>query len=173
MEVSPSWPDHLSPSQVNDGLILYDQNQPESVGWSATDSFSFTVSSPPAFLPPHTFTILISYQANEHLGHPQHRTRLLNNAGTESLSAVLNHTILREKFKKEEFSVCVCKAPWWPKEAEWPLTAPSLMPLTCWETFQSRTEKTTTSCIEWFLCPDTEHWPYRDTISPGEILQKL
>uniref|UniRef100_A0A3Q2PEK0 Chondroitin sulfate proteoglycan 4-like n=1 Tax=Fundulus heteroclitus TaxID=8078 RepID=A0A3Q2PEK0_FUNHE len=68
-------------SMVNDGLILYDQNKPESVGWSAADSFSFTVSSPPAFLPPHTFTILISYQANEHLGSPQHRTRLLNNAG--------------------------------------------------------------------------------------------
>uniref|UniRef100_A0A3B5LFX8 Laminin G domain-containing protein n=1 Tax=Xiphophorus couchianus TaxID=32473 RepID=A0A3B5LFX8_9TELE len=49
-------------SMVNDGLILYDQNQPESVGWSAADAFSFTVSSPPAFLPPHTFTILISYQ---------------------------------------------------------------------------------------------------------------
>uniref|UniRef100_A0A3B3TXG6 Chondroitin sulfate proteoglycan 4-like n=1 Tax=Poecilia latipinna TaxID=48699 RepID=A0A3B3TXG6_9TELE len=68
-------------SMVNEGLILYDQNQPESVGWSAADSFSFTVSSPPAFLPQHTFTILISYQANEHLGNPQHRTRLLNNAG--------------------------------------------------------------------------------------------
>ncbi|MED6264962.1 hypothetical protein CHARACLAT_020563, partial [Characodon lateralis] len=68
-------------SMVNDGLILYDQNKPESVGWSAADSFSFTVSSPPAFLPPHTFTILISYQANEHLGIPQHRTKLLNNAG--------------------------------------------------------------------------------------------
>uniref|UniRef100_A0A3P9NFA6 Chondroitin sulfate proteoglycan 4-like n=1 Tax=Poecilia reticulata TaxID=8081 RepID=A0A3P9NFA6_POERE len=68
-------------SMVSDGLILYDQNQPESVGWSAADSFSFTVSSPPAFLPPHTFTLLISYQANEHLGNVQHRTRLLNNAG--------------------------------------------------------------------------------------------
>ncbi|XP_027880417.1 chondroitin sulfate proteoglycan 4-like isoform X2 [Xiphophorus couchianus] len=68
-------------SMVNDGLILYDQNQPESVGWSAADAFSFTVSSPPAFLPPHTFTILISYQANEHLGNPHHRTKLLNNAG--------------------------------------------------------------------------------------------
>ncbi|KAM4720133.1 chondroitin sulfate proteoglycan 4-like isoform 2-T2 [Anableps anableps] len=68
-------------SMVNNGLILYDQNKPESVGWSAADSFSFTVSAPPAFLPPHTFTILISYQANEHLGNPQHKTRLLNNAG--------------------------------------------------------------------------------------------
>ncbi|XP_045921927.1 chondroitin sulfate proteoglycan 4-like [Micropterus dolomieu] len=68
-------------SMVNDGVILYDQNKPESVGWSAADTFSFTVSSPPAFLPPHTFTILISYQANEHHDNLQHRTRLLNNAG--------------------------------------------------------------------------------------------
>ncbi|KAM9338003.1 chondroitin sulfate proteoglycan 4-like [Symphorus nematophorus] len=68
-------------SMVNEGVILYDQKKPESVGWSATDSFSFTVSSPPAFLPPHTFTILISYQANEHHDNPQHKTRLLNNAG--------------------------------------------------------------------------------------------
>ncbi|XP_062268240.1 chondroitin sulfate proteoglycan 4-like [Platichthys flesus] len=65
-------------SMVNDGVVLYDQNNPESVGWSATDSFSFTVSSPPAFLAPHTFTILISYLANK---HHQHNTRLLNNAG--------------------------------------------------------------------------------------------
>ncbi|XP_072228140.1 chondroitin sulfate proteoglycan 4-like [Leuresthes tenuis] len=68
-------------SMVNDGVILYDQNKPESVGWSAPDSFSFTVSSPPAFLPPHTFTILISYQANEHQDNRQSKTRLLNNAG--------------------------------------------------------------------------------------------
>lgn len=74
-------------SQVNDGVILYDQNKPESLGWSATDSFSFTVSSPPAFLPAHVFTILISYQANEHHDNPQHKTRLLNNAGTEQLNA--------------------------------------------------------------------------------------
>ncbi|XP_047424950.1 chondroitin sulfate proteoglycan 4-like isoform X2 [Mugil cephalus] len=68
-------------SMVNEGIILYDQNKPESVGWSAADTFSFTVSFPPAFLPPHTFTILISYQANEHHHIPQHKTRLLNNAG--------------------------------------------------------------------------------------------
>ncbi|XP_029941244.1 chondroitin sulfate proteoglycan 4-like [Salarias fasciatus] len=66
---------------VDEGLILYDQNKAESVGWSAADFFSFTVSSPPAFLPPHTFTVLISYQANEHHGSPHHKTRLLNNAG--------------------------------------------------------------------------------------------
>ncbi|CAN9504843.1 unnamed protein product [Ophioblennius macclurei] len=66
---------------VNQGLILYDQNKAESVGWSTADFFSFTVSSPPAFLPPHIFTILMSYQANEHRDGPRHQTQLLNNAG--------------------------------------------------------------------------------------------
>ncbi|XP_061657566.1 chondroitin sulfate proteoglycan 4-like [Syngnathoides biaculeatus] len=67
-------------SMVNSGVILYDQNKPESVGWLAADTFSFTVSSPPAFLPPTTFTILISYQANKHHDQ-QHDSRLSNNAG--------------------------------------------------------------------------------------------
>ncbi|KAJ3605282.1 hypothetical protein NHX12_027332 [Muraenolepis orangiensis] len=44
---------------VNDGVILYNQNLPEAVGWSAEDSFLFTVSAPPASLTPHTFSILI------------------------------------------------------------------------------------------------------------------
>nr|XP_020465475.1 chondroitin sulfate proteoglycan 4-like [Monopterus albus] len=68
-------------SMVNDGVILYDQNNSESVEWSAVDSFTFTVSSPPAFLPPHTFTILISYGASNHHSNPHFTTRLLNNAG--------------------------------------------------------------------------------------------
>uniref|UniRef100_A0A3Q2W506 Chondroitin sulfate proteoglycan 4-like n=1 Tax=Haplochromis burtoni TaxID=8153 RepID=A0A3Q2W506_HAPBU len=68
-------------SMLDDGVILYDQNKPESVGWSAADTFSFTASLPPASLPPHTFTILISYQANEHHDSSQHKTRLINNAG--------------------------------------------------------------------------------------------
>lgn len=71
--------------QVNEGAILYDQKMPESVGWSAEDSFSFTVSSPPAFLPPHTFTILISYQANEHRSGPHPKSRLLSNEGAVQL----------------------------------------------------------------------------------------
>ncbi|KAM8828482.1 chondroitin sulfate proteoglycan 4-like isoform 2-T2 [Spinachia spinachia] len=66
---------------VKDGNVLYHQNKPQSVGWSAADTFSFTVSSPPAFLAPHTFNILISYQANAHHDSPQHKTRLLSNAG--------------------------------------------------------------------------------------------
>lgn len=71
----------ISLLQVNHGVILYDQKKPESVGWSAADSFSFMVSSPPTVLPPHTFTILISYQANEHQNSLPHRTRLMTNAG--------------------------------------------------------------------------------------------
>ncbi|XP_055009166.1 LOW QUALITY PROTEIN: chondroitin sulfate proteoglycan 4-like [Boleophthalmus pectinirostris] len=67
-------------NMLNAGQVLYQQNKPEMVGWSATDTFSFSVSSPPAFLPPHTFSILISFQANEH--HDQsYKTKLLNNAG--------------------------------------------------------------------------------------------
>ncbi|XP_060917242.1 chondroitin sulfate proteoglycan 4-like [Labrus mixtus] len=68
-------------SMLNDGVIFYDQNKPQLVGWSALDSFSFTVSSPPAFLPPHTFSILISYQTNGHHDDSKYKTRLLNNAG--------------------------------------------------------------------------------------------
>ncbi|CAL9683651.1 unnamed protein product [Knipowitschia caucasica] len=67
-------------NMLNDGQVLYQQNKPEMVGWSATDTFSFTVSSPPAFLPPHTFSILISYQANKRHDHSS-KTMLLNNAG--------------------------------------------------------------------------------------------
>uniref|UniRef100_A0A3Q3N4U9 Chondroitin sulfate proteoglycan 4bb n=1 Tax=Labrus bergylta TaxID=56723 RepID=A0A3Q3N4U9_9LABR len=52
-----------------------------SLSIASADSFSFTVSSPPAFLPPHTFSILISYQANEHHDDSKYKTRLLNNAG--------------------------------------------------------------------------------------------
>ncbi|KAJ7986925.1 hypothetical protein DPEC_G00333440 [Dallia pectoralis] len=47
---------------VNTGLVWYDQTDPELVGWSITDSFTFTVSSPPASLPPHVFSIHISYE---------------------------------------------------------------------------------------------------------------
>lgn len=71
----------ISLPQVNHGAILYDQKKAESVGWSAADSFTFKVASPPRVLPPHTFTILISYQANEHQNSVHQRTKLLSNAG--------------------------------------------------------------------------------------------
>uniref|UniRef100_A0A3B4AXU3 Laminin G domain-containing protein n=1 Tax=Periophthalmus magnuspinnatus TaxID=409849 RepID=A0A3B4AXU3_9GOBI len=65
---------------LNAGQVLYQQTKPEMVGWSATDTFLFTVSLPPAFLPPQTFSIIVSYQGNEN--HDQsYKTELLNNAG--------------------------------------------------------------------------------------------
>ncbi|XP_037121566.1 chondroitin sulfate proteoglycan 4-like isoform X2 [Syngnathus acus] len=67
-------------SMVNSGIILYDQNKPVSAGWLAEDTFSFTVSSPPAFLPPTTFTLLISNQPNNRHNH-HHESKLSNNAG--------------------------------------------------------------------------------------------
>ncbi|KAL0965816.1 hypothetical protein UPYG_G00286150 [Umbra pygmaea] len=49
-------------NMVNEGLVCYDQTYTESMGWSTTDSFTFTVSSPPATLPSHLFSIHISYE---------------------------------------------------------------------------------------------------------------
>lgn len=77
------------PSQVNEGVILYDQKMPEPVGWSAEDSFTFTISSPPAFLPLHTFTILISYQTSKHNRSSHPRTRLLSNEGVVQFKYLL------------------------------------------------------------------------------------
>ncbi|XP_017563613.1 chondroitin sulfate proteoglycan 4-like [Pygocentrus nattereri] len=62
-------------NMVKAGIILYEHTEP--VGWAATDSFIFTAFSPPASLPPHTFTIYISY---DNTG-PEHRTVLLANSG--------------------------------------------------------------------------------------------
>lgn len=100
----------LTFSQLNEGVILYDQNKPESVGWSAADTFSFTVSLPPAFLPPHTFTFLISYQANEHHDSPQHKTRLLNNAGTTAFQTNKRLVPRGISFKDDCIYVCVYHA---------------------------------------------------------------
>uniref|UniRef100_A0A672L5K8 Si:dkeyp-41f9.3 n=1 Tax=Sinocyclocheilus grahami TaxID=75366 RepID=A0A672L5K8_SINGR len=47
------------------------------VAWTATDSFTFTASCPPASLQIHTFNIHISY---ENTG-PEHRSALLTNTG--------------------------------------------------------------------------------------------
>lgn len=62
---------------INKGLVLYQQTDPGKVRWSSADSFTFTVSSPPAFLPPHTFSILVS---NKHHDHA-HKAKLQMNAG--------------------------------------------------------------------------------------------
>ncbi|XP_064163208.1 chondroitin sulfate proteoglycan 4-like [Anguilla rostrata] len=64
-------------SMVDEGVIFYEQNGAEFVGWRAVDSFSFTLSSPPAALEAQIFTIDISY---ENTG-PEHRTLLLANTG--------------------------------------------------------------------------------------------
>ncbi|CAL8384343.1 unnamed protein product, partial [Gadus morhua 'NCC'] len=59
---------------VNAGVILYDQNLPEAVGGSAEDAFLFTVSAPPASLPPHTFTILITAHSTPPTDYPRTST---------------------------------------------------------------------------------------------------
>uniref|UniRef100_A0A3B4AVL2 Laminin G domain-containing protein n=1 Tax=Periophthalmus magnuspinnatus TaxID=409849 RepID=A0A3B4AVL2_9GOBI len=72
--------ENIKTRNLNAGQVLYQQTKPEMVGWSATDTFLFTVSLPPAFLPPQTFSIIVSYQGNEN--HDQsYKTELLNNAG--------------------------------------------------------------------------------------------
>ncbi|XP_062870777.1 chondroitin sulfate proteoglycan 4-like [Trichomycterus rosablanca] len=62
-------------NMVNAGVVVYEQT--ESVGWTTRDSFIFTVSSPPASIPSHTFNIHISY---DNTG-PEHRSVLLVNTG--------------------------------------------------------------------------------------------
>ncbi|KAJ8339261.1 hypothetical protein SKAU_G00360470 [Synaphobranchus kaupii] len=64
-------------SMVDEGVIFYEQNGAEFGGWRAIDSFSSTLSSPPAALEAQIFTIDISY---ENTG-PEHRTLLLANTG--------------------------------------------------------------------------------------------
>ncbi|XP_036384600.1 chondroitin sulfate proteoglycan 4-like [Megalops cyprinoides] len=64
-------------SMVDEGVVLYEQDIAKFTGWKASDSFSFTLSSPPASLDAQVFTIDISY---ENTG-PDHRTLLLANTG--------------------------------------------------------------------------------------------
>ncbi|XP_063312466.1 chondroitin sulfate proteoglycan 4-like [Pelobates fuscus] len=62
---------------VNDGLILYDHTDRESVVWSTQDSFSFTVSAPPAVLISQVFLITVSYDISD----PKRSTQLVANTG--------------------------------------------------------------------------------------------
>ncbi|XP_073685793.1 chondroitin sulfate proteoglycan 4-like [Garra rufa] len=62
-------------NMVKECAVLYAQNKP--VAWTATDSFTFTASCPPASLHTHTFNIHISYE-NTGL---EHRSALLTNTG--------------------------------------------------------------------------------------------
>ncbi|KAB0369864.1 hypothetical protein FD755_018857 [Muntiacus reevesi] len=63
---------------VSEQLILYQHMDWENTGWTAEDSFTFTVSSLPAALGPEEFHITISYEINE----PGRQSRLLANTGT-------------------------------------------------------------------------------------------
>ncbi|KAL1782841.1 chondroitin sulfate proteoglycan 4-like [Sigmodon hispidus] len=59
---------------VSEGLILYQHVDLENTGWALEDSFTFTVSSPPAALDPEDFRIIISYESGQ-------QSRLLANTG--------------------------------------------------------------------------------------------
>ncbi|KAI5099485.1 chondroitin sulfate proteoglycan 4-like isoform X2 [Silurus meridionalis] len=63
-------------NMLKDSLVVYKHTEP--IAWTASDSFIFTASSPPASFPPHTFNIHISYDNTS----PQHRSVLLANTGT-------------------------------------------------------------------------------------------
>ncbi|XP_042547044.1 chondroitin sulfate proteoglycan 4-like [Dipodomys spectabilis] len=62
---------------VNEGLILYQHMAHENTGWTVEDSFTFTMSSPPAVLGPEEFHITISYEINE----PGWQSHLFANTG--------------------------------------------------------------------------------------------
>ncbi|XP_019373808.1 PREDICTED: chondroitin sulfate proteoglycan 4-like [Gavialis gangeticus] len=64
-------------SMVDEGLVIYEHTQIEAVGWNGEDSFTFTVSSPPATLDLQVFHIAISYDINRH----DHNSHLLANTG--------------------------------------------------------------------------------------------
>ncbi|XP_051923060.1 chondroitin sulfate proteoglycan 4 [Hippocampus zosterae] len=73
--------------------VLYIQTPVEAAGWEASDSLSFSVTSPPSSLESLTFKIDISY---ENKG-PRHNTVLLANTGaqvTEGESVVIDETKL-------------------------------------------------------------------------------
>uniref|UniRef100_A0A8C5M3B5 Laminin G domain-containing protein n=1 Tax=Leptobrachium leishanense TaxID=445787 RepID=A0A8C5M3B5_9ANUR len=62
---------------VDDGLIRYEHTDKESLTWSTRDSFTFTVSSPPALLVSHEFSITISYDISD----TDRSTHLVANTG--------------------------------------------------------------------------------------------
>ncbi|RXN21385.1 chondroitin sulfate proteoglycan 4-like protein [Labeo rohita] len=78
-------------NMVKERAVLYAQTKP--VAWTATDSFTFTASCPPASLQAHTFNIHISY---ENTGQ-EHRSALLTNTGavvTEGSSVLIDKSKL-------------------------------------------------------------------------------
>lgn len=67
----------LYSKQVDEGVIMYEHLHAESAGWSAEDSFTFTVFSPPSALDLQVFHIVISYEITRH----DRNSRLLANTG--------------------------------------------------------------------------------------------
>ncbi|XP_069483369.1 chondroitin sulfate proteoglycan 4-like [Ambystoma mexicanum] len=67
----------FSQLMVDESLIVYEHMKSEAMGWSEEDSFTFTVSSPPAFLDAQVFQITISYD----ISGPGRHSRLLANTG--------------------------------------------------------------------------------------------
>ncbi|XP_029860293.1 chondroitin sulfate proteoglycan 4-like [Aquila chrysaetos chrysaetos] len=64
-------------SMVDEGVVMYEHLHDESVGWSAEDFFTFTVSSPPSALDLQVFHIVISYEITRH----DRNSHLLANTG--------------------------------------------------------------------------------------------
>ncbi|XP_072272799.1 chondroitin sulfate proteoglycan 4-like [Pyxicephalus adspersus] len=64
-------------SMVDEGMIWYEHKDTEALVWSTQDSFSFTISSPPAILENQKFFITISYEIED----PNRPTRLIANTG--------------------------------------------------------------------------------------------
>ncbi|XP_073478531.1 chondroitin sulfate proteoglycan 4-like [Aquarana catesbeiana] len=68
-------------SMVDNAVIFYEHTDTEALVWSTQDSFSFTVSSPPAVLENQKFLITISYEIDD----PDRPTRLIANTGASVL----------------------------------------------------------------------------------------
>ncbi|XP_040277174.1 chondroitin sulfate proteoglycan 4-like [Bufo bufo] len=62
---------------IDEGKILFQHTDAEALVWSMQDSFTFTVSSPPAVLEMQVFLITISYEISD----PSRYTRLIANTG--------------------------------------------------------------------------------------------
>ncbi|KAM8960862.1 chondroitin sulfate proteoglycan 4-like [Pelodytes ibericus] len=74
-------------AMVDEGLIMYDHTNKDSLVWTTQDSFTFTATSPPAVLTSQVFLITISYEFND----PERQTHLVANTGasTEEGGSVL------------------------------------------------------------------------------------
>lgn len=68
-------------SMVDEGMIFYEHRHTEALVWNTQDSFSFTVSSPPAILENQKFLITISYETDD----PNRTTQLIANTGASVL----------------------------------------------------------------------------------------